>query len=608
MSIGKVGLACNPGQDEHALIASSPLRYSGRGIVWSIVLDSDRISGQGASRSFNYWLMAATTLTFVMALFRFDGPAKGYWDTYITAPAMFMNGDAATFIREGQTAQTAELRGVLPDDLKSEACGRPCAAGEACVRGAQGGNVCAPRVVEGCSCNDGGDICVQMEGPSRCVARAPPSYGIITKDQRVGGGITASVFFTLFGVLGFRILFALCVALMVPLTVLVVRRLDGISDWVGLATGLVLVWNPFVLSVDRLNANLFIMPLLLMLLELCFRPRVPWLWIGVVLGLIAGLRNAGICFVPALFYWAMRVDAPTAWRERGRRLLWIAAGTLLLLLPIFAWKLYAYGDPFIHPSQYAHYQGFRPEFDHSLFGFDFRFNGLFNWPLYDSLVRTPHFAFPTYLLFPLVIIRSFGILLTALMVWGLIEVWRHNRSRCVFLLIWIGAVYLLFGPQENWEEVKMTFALLMFPVCAIFMAAGIHWLWRPWDRRRMIALAVTCCSLFAVVRATRYVQVPADHRWYQRFPNADAEHNKAAYAGLPASQRNDAIYFESYEIPDEIARERAKLTAGYLWPALYLPLSWNLRREGREMVSEYGQRSLDILAVWDDIYGQREGP
>ncbi|MBR57246.1 MAG: hypothetical protein CMH54_04225 [Myxococcales bacterium] len=570
-------------------------------------MESDPISGQGASRSFNYWLMAATALTFVMALFRFDGPAKGYWDTYITAPAMFMTGNPATFVRDGQPPQTAELRGVLPDDLKSEACGKPCAPDENCIRSGDE-NRCAPRVAAGCGCNDAVETCVQMEGQSRCVARAPPSYGIITKDQRVGGGITASVFFLFFGVLGFRILFALCLALIVPLTVLVIRRLDGVSDWIGLAAGLALAWNPFMLSVDRLNANLFVVPLILMLLELCFRPRVPWIWVGVVLGLIAGLRNAGICFVPALFYWAMTVDSPTDWRERIRRLVSIASGTLLLLLPIFAWKFYAYGDPFIHPSQYAHYQGFRPEFAHSLFGIDFRFNGLFNWPLHDSLVRTPHFAFPTYMLFPLVIIRSFGIVLTGLMILGLVSLWRDDRKRCAFLLLWIGVVYILFGPQENWEEVKMTFALLMFPIWTIFLAVGLRWAWRPWDRRRVIAFAVTCCSVFAVVRAARYVRVPADHRWYQRFPNADMERNPDAHAGLAANKRNDAIYFESYETPSEIARERRKLTAGYLWPAPYLPLSWDLRREGGEMGSEYGQRSLEILAVWDDIYDQREDP
>ncbi|MBT9560472.1 MAG: hypothetical protein IV100_30890, partial [Myxococcales bacterium] len=35
--------------------------------------------------------LIATAATFVFGLFRFDGPARGYWDTYITAPAMFMN-------------------------------------------------------------------------------------------------------------------------------------------------------------------------------------------------------------------------------------------------------------------------------------------------------------------------------------------------------------------------------------------------------------------------------------------------------------------------------------------------------------------------------------
>jgi hypothetical protein len=41
------------------------------------------------------WLvLALTAAIFVFSGVRFDGPSRGYWDTYITLPAIFMTGQA----------------------------------------------------------------------------------------------------------------------------------------------------------------------------------------------------------------------------------------------------------------------------------------------------------------------------------------------------------------------------------------------------------------------------------------------------------------------------------------------------------------------------------
>jgi hypothetical protein len=218
-------------------------------------------------RRYRLALYVSMAVTFLFALLRFDGPAKGYWDTYITAPAMFMNGAPIEFTRDGEALYPIALKGELPEDLKNE-----------------------------------------------------ESYGIISKDQRIGAGITASTPFAAFGLLGFRMLFAFCLTLIIPLTVLVLRRVRPEAYWAALLAGIALCWNPFVLSVDRLNANLLVLPLILLLLDLCLRKEVPWLWVGVVLGLTAGLRNAAICFVPAITWWAVWGVAADTWSERRGRL------------------------------------------------------------------------------------------------------------------------------------------------------------------------------------------------------------------------------------------------------------------------------------------------
>lgn len=531
-------------------------------------------------------------ITFLVALVRFDGPAKGYWDTYITAPAMFMNRQPVDFVlKDGSPAWDVQLDGVLPGDLVDQ-----------------------------------------------------DSFGIITKDQRIGAPIAAAPLFTAFGLFGFRLFFALVVTLLIPATVLACRPLwrgggaegsagagdgdDGgvqreatIRGWCALGAGVALAWNPYVLSVDRLNANLLVLPMGLVVLYLLCRERTSLLGLGLLFGALAGIRNEAICFLPAICFWLLmgrdsdRVGAgpgqPSAlpFTERFRDLLVVGLGTVLAMLPVFFWKWYALGHPFMHPSQYPHFQGFRPEFVHHLLGWEFSFNGLFNWPLHTELVRTPHFGYPTYLLFPLVTARALGVFGSALVLAGVGVLWRQRRSLALMLLLWMLPVYVLFGPQENWEEVKMTFMLLAWPPLALFLALGLRWAldvvqpgrgWRPGAALLGLAMAV-----ILGVGLLSGVHVPQDERWYVRFPNADRELNPAAQEGLAETERNDWQYFQSFETPAEIDRERAKLSAARLYPATYLPLNWDFGREWSEMGDELGSRELEVLEIWGYIYGSR---
>jgi len=503
-------------------------------------------------------MFVAVAITFCFALLRFDGPAKGYWDTYITAPAMFMNSQPVDFVlKDGQPAWDFQLTGSLPDDLVDEG-----------------------------------------------------SFGIITKDQRIGAPIVAAPMFAAFGQLGFRLLFALVISLLIPTTVLACRALpfahESRARWAALCAGLVLAWNPYILSVDRLNANTMVLPLCLVLIYLLGRERTSWIGAGLVFGVIAGVRNEAICFVPAICFWLLLGrDSQESFGTRFRRLFVVGACTVVAMLPIFYWKWFAFGHPLMHPSQFPHFQGFRPEFLHSILGWEFRFNGLFNWPLHTELVRTPHFGFPTYLLFPLVTARALGLVGSAVLLLGVFSMARRARPLAGMLLLWALPVYVLFGPQENWEEVKMTFMLLAWPPLALFLAEGFHWLVADSARQRLGALLGVSVLVGLGVTLLGQVDAPQDMRWYVRFPNASLETNPAAQEGLAEEDRNDWLYFQSYETEAEISRERAKLTAALPWPAPYLPLTWDFGREWSEMRDEAGSRELEVLEIWGYIYGTR---
>ena len=518
-------------------------------------------------------LLATCVLTFAFALFRYDGPAKGYWDTYITAPAMFMNKQPVNFVlRDGSPAFEPQLKGVLPDDLVS--------------------------------------IAPEGEEPGK------QHFGIITKDQRLGGGIVASVPYAFFGQFGFRVVFAFGIMLLIPLTVLVFRETWSGYDWAGLFGGVLLAWNPYMLNVDRLNSNGLVFPLMLLLLYLMLRLKRTGgqgiVLMGLVFGVLAGIRNEAICFVPAICYWMLRPDpagshgGQRSFAARFGRLTLVGALCVLALSPILYWKWYAFGHPLMHPSQFPHFQGFRPTFEHSLLGWHFSFNGLFNWPLHDQLVRTPHFGYPTYLLFPLVTARALGTVGVALVFYGVYTLWRVRREVVILLLIWMLPVYVLFGPQENWEEVKMTFMLLAWPPLGVFAAAGLVGLRQLELKPALMHLAAVTAAVFCVVKLLGMVAVPEDDRWYVRFPNASLNTNAAAQAGLDERDRNDALYFQSYETEAEIAYERGKLSAGWPWPMRYLPLDWDFGREWSEMGTEIGERELVVEDIWGYIYGSRK--
>jgi hypothetical protein len=167
---------------------------------------------------------------------------------------------------------------------------------------------------------------------------------------------------------------------------------------------------------------------------------------------------------------------------------------------------------------------------------------------------------------------------------------------------------MLFGPQENWEEVKMTFMLLAWAPLPLLISAGASWLNESrlqFHKRAGVWVAVIL-AVMAFINILGAFEVPQDSRWYHRFPKADKHINSEARAGLAENERNDWTYFQSYETPEEIARERSKLTAALPWPAQYLPLSWDFSREWGQMREESKTRKLVVLEIWGYIYGSRK--
>ena len=496
-----------------------------------------------------------SVLVAAIGLCRFEGPAEGYWDTYVTAPAMHLAGHGIDFVlRDGSPLVEYELQGRLPDDL------------------------------------------VDRE-----------SFGIITKDQRLGAGITAAPAFVLFGKAGFRLLFGLCSGLLMLGGYLLGREVLG-PRWPAVALGLMVALNPYTLAVNRLNPNqialvgcVLVCAVLARMIRRGPRGLGPAVVAGLLFGFVGNVRPEAVVALPA-FLWGLGAHKQGRWPR-------IAAGcgaAAVAVLPTLVWSAWAFGDPLMHSSQYAEFQGFRPTFPHALLGMEFQFNGLLNWPLHDSVVRTPHFPLPVFVLAPAQFLMTWGTFLVAaaaLGIWSLLAE-RERRAHGLLLLGWGLPTFALLLPHENWDELKMTYAMLTYPALGLAAAAGLGRLveglqdraWRP-----VTAVLALTLGLSLAARATQQIDVPLDERWYERFPGAAA--NGSGIELLTDDLRRDWEFFHTRESAAEIAIERERYSRGWPWPTRYWERepSWTggLSKLGREL----GERELELLAVWFYIYG-----
>jgi hypothetical protein len=507
-------------------------------------------------------LLVLGALVFLISGLRFDGPSRGYWDTYITVPAMFMTGQPVDLLRvDGTERFDYQLKGVVPDDTFDP---------------------------------------------------TPGSFGIASKDQRVGTGILFAAPFALFAKGAFRWGYAATWTLLFGFGFIGLRRLTaprpgqapaapGLDFAVPLLGTLFLVFNPFSLYLDRLNGNLFGLAFLVFLWVLLSEDRPSWWLCGLVYGIIGGIRNEAIVVGPMML--AFMAWSRPSWQRYLGRLAAFTAAAFAAILPVLIWNDFAYGQAIIHPSQVAHLEGFRPTFPHTWFGLSepFEFNGLLNWPFHTEIIRTPHFAYPTWMHWPLVTIKSMGLLLTPIAAVGSVLLLRRQRFLGALLWFWYVIVAVLFVFQENWEELKQTFmALHLFPLAA-FVTMGLVWVAEGLNSwKRASAVGVAAVLLAAVLLGIRQWEVPADERWYVRFPHAGA--NDTGMDGLPVHLRKDWHFFYTHESPEEIEQERWHMTQPWPWPSLYRPVHLPDGEDFAAILEEPVTREHRTLAIWSYIY------
>lgn len=484
-------------------------------------------------------------LIFFIHFFIFEGPAKDYWSTYIIAGSMFMSNDKIDFIDiNGEKMYEYNLKGEIPENLIDKS-----------------------------------------------------SYNIITKDQRIGAPIVYSLPYLIFGLAAFRIFHALFIILAFLFLYSIINYAFK-SDFFALLGSLIVVLNPLLLYFNRLNANIVSLALISLLLFIIIRTNFFFL-AGILYGVLGGVRDEAIIFTPAFLIFILLKFKEN--KTRLRNVCYFIIGSFLFILPILMWKSFAYGSIFTHPTQYGGLQGYRPVFEHSIFGFKFNFNGMLNYPFHERIVRTPHFPFPNFLTLPLLLLRSSGLFLFSTAVIGFYYLVKQKRNigLLMLLLFFPFLFFLLF--QENWEELKSSFLILILPSLTFFVIAGIVAIKNSLNRGKKLLIAfIILVTIFLIsVSVIHNVDFEKDSRWYIRFPHSQT--HEVNLDTLPEDLRLDWQFFYTDETQEEYQYLKQKYTSFNVFPQLYQPVRIN-NFSLEKFRDEFNNKQLITLDVWDYIY------
>lgn len=330
------------------------------------------------------------------------------------------------------------------------------------------------------------------------------------EDARLGNTAVISGFVALYQGLAFRELYASCGTLLALGGFLLGLQAGGRRlAWFGL---LLLPLNPWVFGLPQADQNLLTLSWSVVLCALLLRSKPPWLLAGLLFGLVVAMRHVMILAVPAVALLAL--TSPQRGRALGLGIVGFFGETTLELVHHHL----ALGSVFRFESN-AQF----PALPYRVLGLPIRWEGLMNWPLHDTLVRTPHRAFPNLLAWPLHIADHLGLLLASAALLGSVTLWRRSRREAAFWVLWFGPAAALLALQESWDVPnKMGVMLVVFAAILAWTLEGVR---RVVVQPQRFGPAWLALVLLALV-ATRYVaswDVPVDARYHAVFPEAPLE-------------------------------------------------------------------------------------
>jgi hypothetical protein len=177
---------------------------------------------------------------------------------------------------------------------------------------------------------------------------------------------------------------------------------------------------------------------------------------------------------------------------------------------------------------------------YSFMGLEWDYAGLLNWPVNDTLVRTPYNPLPTSLYHPVYLNMHQGVLVTAAALLGLLFMARRRRRLLLALTIWLLPPALLLGVLENWgDPVKMGIPVTLFSGLVVAFIFGVMSLKEQWKAYLVLVIAVAVGVHFAA-----RVRAPADPNFWRLFPTVQKEHS--AYQSWSTQEISRLNFFPDF--------------------------------------------------------------
>ena len=335
------------------------------------------------------------------------------------------------------------------------------------------------------------------------------------QDARLGNPAVIAGFLAVFQGLGTRLLYAGCGGLM-ALAAYASSMGAHNRPWHRVLAMALLTLNPYILKSPLVDENLLALTVTASFLPWMLRDRAPWFILGVIASLALGMRHVLVLTLPAIAWvlWPRAGAAGIAIGRRTWRPMFVFFGAVLLgSVPYHLHHHLAMGsvlrfESFGQIPAFAHDFGFGPV----------AWEGLLNWPFHDSVVRTPHNPFPTFVLWPLWFLDHFGVLLCSAGLIGAVVSLRRVPRQGAFHLLYFGLVAGALAIQEKWDDPnKMGVILVVLWPVIHSMVNGLRAVAiRPTRSLSGLALLVVLI-LFAIPRLSAW-NVPADARYRATFP------------------------------------------------------------------------------------------
>jgi hypothetical protein len=328
---------------------------------------------------------------------------------------------------------------------------------------------------------------------------------------RLGNVALVGPSFIAFSSFGPRFVYAVTGALIALFSGLVGREVFQ-NPKAAAATSCLATFNPYVLSIPINDENLFAWMLGFAVLWALVRRDVPALWLGLVLGLLLGVRHIALLVVPAVA-WGL-------YCQKRQGVEWVklifSAGLVCTIWGIH--HAYVFGSPF----EFESFREYHQDHLHSFLGLEFGFRGLLNYPFHDTWVRTPYNPYPTALLMPFWWLDRFGVLLSSAALLGLFAL-RRTPLRPSIIVGYGALLWLQLAVLENWMQPnKMGIQLVGSPGLIIATVAGIRW--AVGERRRLWIWLTTTGLVACLAWMTSHVDVAVDTRVYTLESQVRTEH------------------------------------------------------------------------------------